>query len=178
MVIEYSPFIFIYDQLTSHRSNGGAPWGKFLGKDCAANITAIGTGPCQLADAGSCYGQMSCHTEYYLAGYEAWYDSYVPVVDQFNCNSTTSCTSTDINAKQTCVTNSFGASDAIGITVKDEILGSGIDVSNTFTISYDHAIQSCNTATMSNACTWAGGCHSVYYSPSMMTYFGYTVQRW
>ncbi|KAI1373484.1 hypothetical protein F4677DRAFT_448312 [Hypoxylon crocopeplum] len=132
-------------------------------------------------------GKGHCWTEYWIVESEIEYNDWVNSGSAIDCNSTTRCSSTDIDLGQTC--ESYTVSKGEGGDWK--VLDAGFEykvfenwslkASSSYSYKFDeskaNAKTVCTSQSARNQCTWEDDeCHQVWYAQRDVRLYGYSTR--
>ncbi|KAH9907216.1 hypothetical protein F4778DRAFT_799554 [Xylariomycetidae sp. FL2044] len=159
----------------SHKSKHTRGDGKKLPKDGKDDMCTTG------------HNSDHCWTEYWFTETEIEYDNWSNSGAAIDCKSTSSCSSRDVDLKQTCtsMTKSKGETadwKAFDIGFEGKVWKDwSFKASDSFSYKWDHGETNgttiCTTAAAYNTCTWEDEeCHQVWYATRNVRVYGYVAR--
>ncbi|KAI2616775.1 hypothetical protein GGR54DRAFT_608849 [Hypoxylon sp. NC1633] len=128
-----------------------------------------------------------CWTEYYIVESEVEYNNWVNSGAAIDCNSTTTCSSTDVDLGQTCESHTVSHSDGGEWKVLDMAIdgkiweGWGLKAGTSVSYKWDNSKSDqktvCTSQSARNSCTWQDDqCHQIWYAQRDMRLYGYAMR--
>ncbi|KAI6083042.1 hypothetical protein F4821DRAFT_281377 [Hypoxylon rubiginosum] len=128
-----------------------------------------------------------CWTEYYIVESEIEYNNWVNSGAAIDCNSTSRCSSTDIDLGQTCESHTVSHSDGgewkiLDVAIDGKIWeGWGLKAGNSVSYKWDNSKSDqktvCTSQSARNQCTWEDDkCHQIWYAQRDARLYGYAMR--
>ncbi|KAI0382383.1 hypothetical protein F5Y04DRAFT_45381 [Hypomontagnella monticulosa] len=128
-----------------------------------------------------------CWTEYYIVESEIEYNDWVNSGAAIDCNSTSSCSSTDIDLGQTCESHTVSHSDGGEWKILDMAIdgkiwdGWGLKAGGSVSYKWDNTKSDrktvCTSQSARNTCNWKDhNCHQIWYAQRDARMYGYAMR--